>query len=372
MEETKTQTPPQNKPSGVLTIDELKALNLFSPEPGGDVIPGCYSNASFDFTLGNDYFFPRLYQNALEQEAKKQNINTHELKKGDRDRILAEQISHCTDSDGELEIPKFTSVVITTYESVNLPDYVAGRFDLRIRWALAGLILQVGTQIEPGYSGRLWGLLHNFSNENVRIKYHDAVDRVLTAEFYTTVQNKPPTAGKENKPKTLLEMLQKYRIKGGSLQNYFDEFDAIQQKFKANILEELDNLKRFRETAELRIDTEIDRKTDDIRQIRNETDVLSTRVQTAVDRVNDSRNNRLSYTILIGTFLISITLPVLVNKLTFDKDDFMMFDHTKELKEEIKQLRFTVDSLRANKNKPEEGEQKGKKPDSAKFKKTGQ
>ncbi len=77
----------------------------------------------------------------------------------------------------------------STYEKVKLPNNIAGRFDLRIQWALQGLILQVGTQIEPGYEGRLFGLLHNFSKKEICIP---TTSRILTAEFYYTSKEAEP------------------------------------------------------------------------------------------------------------------------------------------------------------------------------------
>lgn len=66
--------------------------------------------------------------------------------------------------DGEpVTIESFGSIVFSTKEKICMEDRtnIVGRFDLRVRLGLSGLILQVGTQVEPGYKGPLFGLLIN-------------------------------------------------------------------------------------------------------------------------------------------------------------------------------------------------------------------
>jgi deoxycytidine triphosphate deaminase len=340
---------------GVLTISELREENMFYPEAQGEIYDECFSNASFDFTLGDEYFFPKVYQDALNHTRLQKGLtNVRDLPTPDVEKVLEATIRKCSERDNVLIIPKFSSVVISTYESVKLPNNIAGRFDLRVRWAMAGLVLQVGTQIEPGYDGRLWGLLHNFSGEDIMISFHSKDHRLLTAEFYYTCRETPPTLIKRNKPKTLLDLLLKYPVKSGSLQNSFERFGAMYTEAKQSIDNEIEALRTFREVTETRITNEIDLKSNEVRQLRNETDNLNTRVQNSVDRVNDQRINRTSITLIIVTFIISLGLPVLVSKLTFDKDDYISFERAKEFKAELNSLRVGNDSLKAENQRLQE------------------
>jgi hypothetical protein len=54
-----------------------------------------------------------------------------------------------------------------------MPDGVYGRWGLRIRPALSGLIFQAGPQIAPGYQGRLFGLLFNLSSKDYVLRHKD-------------------------------------------------------------------------------------------------------------------------------------------------------------------------------------------------------
>ena len=141
------------------------------------------------------------------------------------------KIRKCSDYLGTLEILPYTSVIIGTYENVSLPDNVAGRFDLKITWALAGLIFQVGTQIEPGYDGKLFGVLHNLSNDIIEIPYRDARNTLLTAEFHYT--SLPATADKPQKDN--LYKIQDFISNGvirGSLFSLFKAIDERNQEIK--------------------------------------------------------------------------------------------------------------------------------------------
>jgi len=74
--------------------------------------------------------------------------------------------------DSGVTIDPFQSIIFETAEKINLlkkddkNPYIVGRFDLKIKYGLEGFILQVGTQVEPGYYGPLFGLLLNTSGES--------------------------------------------------------------------------------------------------------------------------------------------------------------------------------------------------------------
>lgn len=352
MAEEEKQAMPDKK-YGVLTLKELKDLKLFSVEIGSDAIyEECYSNASFDLTLGNEYFFPKQYQDALQFEVQsKGRNNVNDLTPDEKFAVLANQIQLCTNNNRLLKIPRFSSVVISTNELVTLPNNVAGRFDLRVRWAMAGLILQVGTQIEPGYSGRLWGLLHNFSGQEVTILYNNKFDRLLTAEFYFTCDLSEPTPGKLNKPKTLLELLKKYPVKEGSLQNYFDHFDRLYNTIEAKVKSELESLEKKRVENEKYIQANIKTEINKIDKLTKDVTDTQTNARRLLDTINENRSTRISIVLLIVTVLISIILPIVINKYSFDKADYQIFDQSKGLKDKLDTLNAKFEYLKSDHEK---------------------
>lgn len=119
---------------GVLPGQEILDLELVDPI-GKEIGEECLKTASCDLRLGSEVFI-----------CGQRKPEFRKLK------------------DGEpVTIESFESIVFSTRENIVLEDRtnIVGRFDLRIRLGLSGLILQVGTQVEPGYKGPLFGLLIN-------------------------------------------------------------------------------------------------------------------------------------------------------------------------------------------------------------------
>lgn len=331
------------KDVGVLTISEIKGKGLIQNPDGSSVNEYSYSNASFDFTLGDEYFFPKQFYDDLNRAASERNLsNVNDLPDSVRQEILKNDVRLCTANGGFLRIPKFSSVVIGTYETVTLPNDVAGRFDLRVKWAMMGLILQVGTQIEPGYHGKLWGLLHNFSGEEVIIGLHSNNHRLFTAEFYYTTQPAAPTKGKENKPGTIQTFLEKYPVNSGSIQNYFDEFSRMSKALETKVTDEIQRIISFNETTSQQINSRIATEVAAIQQLRTNVDASREQVQTLNTTVHDKRATQWQWFLTIVIFVISITCPILISKFMFDKDDYQLFDSTKHLKEELDKSNMNI------------------------------
>jgi len=215
---------------GVLTKDEIESLKIIQLEGGQKEDKSCYASASYDFRLGDEYYVPKpvnsdkYSNNDLIQNAEAI-INCPLRNDG-----LNNQIKTCSKDNHVLRIKPFTSIVISTYEILNMPDNVIGRFDLRIKWALQGLVLQVGTQIEPGYNGRLFGLLHNFSKKEICIP---TMSRFLTAEFSYTSGNTSPEKGLKPMLK-LKDFLSRFPAIDGTLENYLEEIRKLTYEIDEN------------------------------------------------------------------------------------------------------------------------------------------
>ena len=172
-------------PSGVLTKAEIKALGLIRAPDGGSLDEKCYQPASFDFRLGGECIYPK------------------------KDRDNRRKPDDCT-TNGVVIAP-FASVVVSTYETVRLPYNVVGRFNLRIALALEGLIVQMGTQIEPGYTGHLFAMLQSISDREICLTYCDYDTRPFTIEFAYTSKE----ARDVSKPnKSLSEIMPRNAVQG--------------------------------------------------------------------------------------------------------------------------------------------------------------
>ncbi len=190
--------PPQKEPvlqalpnanySGVLVEKEIRSQKLIRvPEPERED-KRCYQPASYDLRLGAEYVMPS------------------------KDGQLV--ISNC-EANGMLTIGPFATSIVSTYESVALPSNVVGRFNLRIQHALEGLMVQMGTQVEPNYEGPLYALLHNISDRPKTLKFRDYDTRPFTIEFsYTSQPSRPPEERKKLR-KTFSDFVPPNYARGG-------------------------------------------------------------------------------------------------------------------------------------------------------------
>ena len=80
-------------------------------------------------------------------------------------------------------LPPNSITFVSTRESLNMPFYLAARFNLKLRLLHEGLLLGAGPQIDPGFSGRLSCPLHNISSEKIALT---AGEPFAVIEFHKT------------------------------------------------------------------------------------------------------------------------------------------------------------------------------------------
>ncbi|MGA2571757.1 MAG: hypothetical protein ABSF23_14670 [Terracidiphilus sp.] len=93
-----------------------------------------------------------------------------------------------------LTFPKFEVVVVEILETINMPDFLIARWNIRTRWAYAGLIWVGGPQVNAGFRGRIMCPLWNLSSSEISIPWGEAI--AVMDFVYTT----PPTAASNRKP----------------------------------------------------------------------------------------------------------------------------------------------------------------------------
>ena len=286
---------------GILTEYEIKFHRLIRRDDK-DINDNCYSNASFDFRLDDEYYIPNG----------------------------ANKIKKCSDELGMLIIPSYTSAVIGTYENVSLPNNIAGRFDLRITWAMAGLILQVGTQIEPGYDGKLFGVLHNLSNTPIKIPYKDHKNTLLTAEFHYTSYPTKPKVGQRDKLYKIQDFISKGIIHGSLL----GLFDIIKEK----------NLEVQRLAS--RLDQRVEKELESINRVLDRVTTAERSITTI--RENNMNNfwNKQNIMLIVSTVLLTIFIPVVLSLITPTKEMRELRDSLKKEIELNQKQRNELDSLK--------------------------
>lgn len=251
---------------GVLSDSEIEAEGIIS----GNFDPKSLKRASYDLRLGDEYYIPPAYSNKP---------NTNKTQK-------PPIISKCSDDNNVLRIKAFSSIVFSTEEILKLPNNIVGRFDMRIVFAMQGLVLQVGPQVEPNYEGRLFGLLLNFSNQDISIPRYT---RLLTIEFSYLSQIPQNIEKEESSHVFLVDFLKKSHPVIGTLEAFLSRIETEHDE-----MQELDN-----------------------------------NMKAKFQKMENSRNEfwHKTFTIMLAgwTLIFTISIPYLtlfISKRTIDKDDY--------------------------------------------------
>lgn len=106
-----------------------------------------------------------------------------------------------TDQSPSFEMPPNSIVFVSIAESLDLPYYVAARFNLRVDWVYKGVLLGTGPQVEPGFRGKLSCPLYNLTNQPQIItlgRDFATIDFERTTDF---VNESPSTIHENLKPR---------------------------------------------------------------------------------------------------------------------------------------------------------------------------
>jgi deoxycytidine triphosphate deaminase len=158
--EWKSRDPDANQPDrkGMLLSDQI---HKFASDPVNLLIAENYSPkmlrpAAYTLTIGDDYVDHR----------------------GRRRKLSEKQPS--------FEMEPNSIVFVSIREKLDLPYYIAARFNLRVDWVYKGILLGTGPQVEPGFRGFLSCPLYNLTNRSVLITRKDefaTIDFERTTKF---------------------------------------------------------------------------------------------------------------------------------------------------------------------------------------------
>lgn len=112
---------------------------------------------------------------------------------GAEDRRL-EKVKLELDREGVLVLPPNSIVYATLTPTIRLPDYIAARFNLSIRYIYRGLLVGTGPLVDPGFQGRLSIPLHNLTAYECPIPTSDVIlwmefTKLSSASRWRSTQN---------------------------------------------------------------------------------------------------------------------------------------------------------------------------------------
>ncbi len=93
--------------------------------------------------------------------------------------------------EDEFRLPRNAIAFVTLEPMLRIPDYIALRFNLKIRHVYKGLLLGTGPLVDPGFVGRLSLPLHNLTNNDYDFR---GLDGLIWMEF-TKVSPNPRWIG---------------------------------------------------------------------------------------------------------------------------------------------------------------------------------
>ena len=123
--------------SGVLLSDVIKEyaawFDLISPFDETNLKPACYK-----LTIGDEYAIDGKIQSLPDQSG-----------------------------ENAIRIPSFAVAVIKTRETINMPPFLIGRWNIQVPRAYQGLLWVGGPQVDAGYVGHLFCPVYNLSDKDV-------------------------------------------------------------------------------------------------------------------------------------------------------------------------------------------------------------
>lgn len=192
-----------DRPTGVLLSDEIeyycKNYQLLSPYDPGNIKAANYElRVGFRYSVGGQ---------------------DQELKLGQ-----------------ELRIPPFEVAVIEILETVNMPGFLIGRWNIRVAWAYKGLIWVGGPQVDAGFRGILLCPIWNLSNKDFFIK---SGDPIAVIDFQTTTLPTPNSEPYKWKKRSRL---------------VFEDYDKPQSALVTDVRDRIREIKTESEQNRSRID----------------------------------------------------------------------------------------------------------------------
>jgi deoxycytidine triphosphate deaminase len=143
-------------------------------------------------------------------------------------------------NDGmKLEIEPYQVAIIETYETINMPPFLVGRWNIRVARAYEGLLWVGGAQVDPGFRGHLCCPIYNLSTEKVTLGFRETVAMI---DFVTTTPYEEGKCKKFLWQDRRMLLFSDYRLLSSGI-------EAEVQKFEQTIKEHKDETRTELTTA---------------------------------------------------------------------------------------------------------------------------
>jgi len=148
-----------------------------------------------------------------------------------------------SDDNPDLVIEPYELAVVSTYESLNLPSFLIGRWDLKVKRVYEGLLWVGGPQVDPGYRGKLFCPLYNLSDKAIKLRYKETI---ATIDFIKTTPWNPNCKDWDGKPNAPRAFYDKFGLRSGLTHAW---------KLTENLESRMEGLEVKADRFEQRIDT---------------------------------------------------------------------------------------------------------------------
>jgi deoxycytidine triphosphate deaminase len=154
----------------------------------------------------------------------------YELTIGDQYAIAGEVYS----DKSELTIKPFEVAIIKTHETINMPRFLIGRWNIKVSLAYKGLVWVGGPQVDAGYVGHLFCPIYNLSGKVVTLFKGDpiaVIDFVGTTEFHPNKSKCYPFPPK----RVLFEEYSPKELVSGLVTGATARLDSVESQLAKNI-----------------------------------------------------------------------------------------------------------------------------------------
>lgn len=134
----------------------------------------------------------------------------------------------------EIKIRPFEVAVIKTHETINMPRFLIGRWNIQVSRAYKGLIWVGGPQVDAGYVGHLFCPIYNLSDQDVSLFKGESIaviDFVGTTDFHPG-RSKPYEVPPD---RVLFEEYEPNKLVSGLVTQAKKRLDQVEKDLKSSV-----------------------------------------------------------------------------------------------------------------------------------------
>ena len=159
--------------------NESPAINTYTVDGANDIIPpGMLSSPQIAYCIDTFNIIENSDLSCLDSATYHMRIGGETLtwKDGIKEEyVLAEEEDRRKNILSKITLRPNSLTFVTTIEKFNLPKDIIARFNLKSKLIHQGLLLGTGPIVDPELRARLLIPLHNFSDNNIELKWGDKI-----------------------------------------------------------------------------------------------------------------------------------------------------------------------------------------------------